>query len=128
MKSKALSPDVSVIVCTYNHGKWIERCLRSLVNQDFIKNDKTFTWFDVQGTETRKYVQGRKIKFDARTKTISQPKLAIGRELEKNGKVEGEDFWWMVKTDEGHGFYKEANKMELYSELEEFFGRYLKDS
>ena len=42
--------------------------------------------------------------------------------------VEGEDFWWMVKTDEGHGFYKEANKMELYSELEEFFGRYLKNS
>ena len=54
--------------------------------------------------------------------------LGIKRELEKNGKVEGEDFWWMVKTDEGHGFYKEANKMELYSELEEFFGRYLKDS
>jgi len=53
--------------------------------------------------------------------------IAIG-ELEKNGKVEGEDFWWMVKTDEGHGFFKEANKIELYSELEEFFGRYLKDS
>ena len=52
----------------------------------------------------------------------------LRRELEKNGKVEGEDFWWMVKTDEGHGFYKEANKMELYSELEEFFSRYLKDS
>ena len=52
----------------------------------------------------------------------------LRRELEKNGKVEGKDFWWMVKTDEGHGFYKEANKMELYSELEEFFGRYLKDS
>ena len=50
----------------------------------------------------------------------------LRRELEKNGKVEGKDFWWMVKTDEGHGFYKEANKMELYSELEEFFGRYLK--
>ena len=48
--------------------------------------------------------------------------------LEKNGKVEGEDFWCMVKTDEGHGFYKEANKMELYTELEKFFGRYLKDS
>jgi len=40
MKSKALSPDVSVIVCTYNHGKWIERCLRSLVNQDFIKKEE----------------------------------------------------------------------------------------
>ena len=52
----------------------------------------------------------------------------LRRELEKNGKEEGKDFWWLVKTDEGHGFYKEANKIELYSELEEFFGRYLKDS
>ena len=52
----------------------------------------------------------------------------LRRELEKNGKEEGKDFWWLVKTDEGHGFFKEANKIELYSELEEFFGRYLKDS
>ena len=34
------SPDVSVIVCAYNHGKWIERCLRSLVNQDFVKKNE----------------------------------------------------------------------------------------
>ena len=40
MKNKFGSPDVSVIVCAYNHGKWIERCLRSLVNQDFIKKDE----------------------------------------------------------------------------------------
>ena len=50
----------------------------------------------------------------------------LRRELEKNGKKEGEDFWWLVKGDEGHGFYKEANKIELYTELENFFGRYLK--
>ncbi len=40
MKHKGTSPDVSVIVCTYNHAKWIERCLRSLINQDFIKKDE----------------------------------------------------------------------------------------
>ena len=34
------APDVSVIVCAYNHGKWIERCLRSLVNQDFVKKNE----------------------------------------------------------------------------------------
>jgi len=39
MKTKAISPDVSVIVCAFNHGKWIERCLRSLINQDFIKKE-----------------------------------------------------------------------------------------
>ena len=43
----------------------------------------------------------------------------------KNGKIEGEDFWWMMKADEGHGFRLEENKMELYSELDDFFGRYL---
>jgi len=28
--------DISVIVCAYNHEKWIERCIRSLNNQSFI--------------------------------------------------------------------------------------------
>ena len=28
--------DISVIVCTYNHEKWIERCIRSLDNQILI--------------------------------------------------------------------------------------------
>ena len=49
----------------------------------------------------------------------------LRRELNKNGKKQGEDYWWLVKGDEGHGFVGEANKVELYSELEEFFGRYL---
>ena len=40
MKNKLRSPDVSVIVCTYNHAKWIERCLRSLLNQDFVRKDE----------------------------------------------------------------------------------------
>ena len=32
--------DVSIIVCAYNHEKWIERCIRSLNNQILInKND-----------------------------------------------------------------------------------------
>jgi len=32
--------DVSIIICVYNHEKWIERCVRSLNNQILIsKND-----------------------------------------------------------------------------------------
>ena len=27
------------IVCSFNHEKWIERCLRSLINQKIIKQD-----------------------------------------------------------------------------------------
>ena len=32
-------PDITVVVCTFNHGAWIERCIRSLLNQKFIKKD-----------------------------------------------------------------------------------------
>ena len=34
-------PDISVLVCTYNHATWIERCIRSLLNQNYI-NSKDF--------------------------------------------------------------------------------------
>ena len=37
---KTLFPDISVIVCAYNHEKWIERCIRSIINQVNIKKDK----------------------------------------------------------------------------------------
>ena len=33
-------PEISVIVCIYNHGAWIERCIRSLILQKNIKQDK----------------------------------------------------------------------------------------
>lgn len=29
-------PEISVIVCSYNHGKWLERCIRSLAHQEDI--------------------------------------------------------------------------------------------
>lgn len=39
MKNKLTKvPDISVIVCCYNHEKWIERCLRSLLLQEHINN------------------------------------------------------------------------------------------
>ena len=30
--------DISVLVCSYNHASWIERCIRSLLNQNYIKS------------------------------------------------------------------------------------------
>ena len=33
-------PEISIIVCSYNHGKWIERCLRSILHQVGIKQDQ----------------------------------------------------------------------------------------
>lgn len=32
-------PEISVIVCSYNHEKWLERCIRSLVHQEDIRQD-----------------------------------------------------------------------------------------
>lgn len=32
-------PEISVIVCSYNHAKWIERCIRSIVHQENIDPD-----------------------------------------------------------------------------------------
>jgi len=32
-------PEVSVIVTSYNYGFWLERCLRSLINQKFIDSN-----------------------------------------------------------------------------------------
>lgn len=37
---KILLPDISIIVCAYNHGKWLERCIRSIINQTNIKKNK----------------------------------------------------------------------------------------
>ena len=36
IKKKITLPDISVIVCAYNHDKWIERCVRSIKNQSII--------------------------------------------------------------------------------------------
>jgi glycosyltransferase involved in cell wall biosynthesis len=33
-------PDISVIVCAHNHGKWLERCIRSLNHQQNITKDE----------------------------------------------------------------------------------------
>jgi len=32
-------PSISVIVCSYNHERWISRCLRSIINQNNIQNN-----------------------------------------------------------------------------------------
>ena len=97
--------------------------------------DVNLTWSGVEVTVTDEYLDLTRVSVNMEQsrafrdwRVPIQHAQKLKRELEKNGKVEVEDFWWMVKTDEGHGFYKEANKMELYSELEKFFGRYLKDS
>jgi len=33
-------PEISIIVCIYNQGKWIERCLRSIIHQVGVKKNE----------------------------------------------------------------------------------------
>ena len=50
-------PDISVIVCTYNHGAWIERCIRSLLNQNFInKNNYEIILIEDKSTDSTQNV------------------------------------------------------------------------
>jgi glycosyltransferase involved in cell wall biosynthesis len=37
--SDAVLPEISVIVCSHNHEKWIERCIRSLAHQEDIRRE-----------------------------------------------------------------------------------------
>lgn len=37
----------------------------------------------------------------------------------------GKPYEWMVKPKEGHGFYSEANREELYQRMEAFLGKYI---
>jgi len=38
---KKILPEVSIIICAYNHEKWIKKCLLSLIAQKYLKK-KTF--------------------------------------------------------------------------------------
>ena len=47
--------------------------------------------------------------------------LAIGGETEAARKA----YEWLVKNDEGHGFSKEENRIELYTAMASFFDKYI---
>ena len=41
MSNKKITiPEISIIICCYNHEKWIERCLRSILHQKNIKDNE----------------------------------------------------------------------------------------
>ena len=77
---KNFLPDISVIICTYNHDKWIERCIRSLKNQIIInKKDIEIILVDDASTDnTQKVIKNLKefsgIKVIKNKKNIGLPK------------------------------------------------------
>ena len=44
--------------------------------------------------------------------------------MEKNGHKFNDDNW-VVKSNEGHGFRKEENRLELYEKMDEFLAKHL---
>jgi dipeptidyl aminopeptidase/acylaminoacyl peptidase len=40
-------------------------------------------------------------------------------------KDKGKPFEWLMHENEGHGFRKEENNMELYTRMGDFFAKYL---
>ena len=73
-------PDITVVVCTFNHGAWIERCIRSLLNQKFIKKDDfEIILIDDKSTDSTKKILKNfsdleNIKIHSNKKNIGLPK------------------------------------------------------
>ena len=79
MKKNTL-PDISVIICTYNHDKWIERCVRSVKNQIIINKQEIEIIIIDDGSKdnTKKVIANLKtiadIKFISNKKNLGLPK------------------------------------------------------
>ena len=75
IKKKIILPDISVIVCAYNHDKWIERCVRSIKNQSIINKNEVEIIIVDDGSK------------DNTSKVISNLKVFAGIKVIKNKKI-----------------------------------------
>ncbi len=58
-------------------------------------------------------------------RVVKQHATDLRDALEDRG-IELSDDEWIMKKDEGHGFRKEENRIELYTKMEKFLGKHLK--
>lgn len=58
-------------------------------------------------------------------RVVKKHAIELREALEKRG-IELSDDEWIMKENEGHGFQKEENKIELYTKMERFLAKYLK--
>ena len=55
-----INEKVSVIVCTFNQGKWLKKCLDSLINQEFfLKKDYEIILIDDASKDLTKTILKR---------------------------------------------------------------------
>ena len=73
-------PEISIIVCIYNQGKWIERCIRSIIHQVGVKkNDFEIILINDASTDyTKKILKNfrnfKNIKISHNTKNLGLPR------------------------------------------------------
>jgi dipeptidyl aminopeptidase/acylaminoacyl peptidase len=58
-------------------------------------------------------------------RVVKQHATDLRDKLEQRG-IKLTDDEWIMKKDEGHGFRKEENRLELYTKMEKFLAKYLK--
>tara|TARA_B100000035_G_C21019726_1_gene563496 strand:- start:1050 stop:1709 length:660 start_codon:yes stop_codon:yes gene_type:complete len=97
-----INEKVSVIVCTFNQGKWLKKCLDSLINQKFfLKRDYEVILIDdaskdLTKTILKKYKKNKNIKVFRNKKNLGLPKsLNIGLNKSINKyivRVDADDF------------------------------------
>ncbi len=58
------------------------------------------------------------------------PRVSIQHATDLKSEMDKHDksYQWMVKNNEGHGFRKEENRIELYTEMIKFFDKYIGDN
>ena len=94
-------PEITIIVCSYNHGKWIERCIRSILNQVVIKQDQfeIIIVDDASKDYTRKILT--KFKKFKNIKILTNNKnLGLPRSLNKAIKVSSGRYVVRVDSDD----------------------------
>ena len=93
--------DISVIVCTYNHEKWIERCLRSLQNQLYInqKNFEIILIDDGSKDNTKKILRKLK-KLENLTVVTNNKNIGLTKSLNKALKISSGRYVVRVDSDD----------------------------
>ncbi len=94
-------PDISVIVCSHNHGAWIERCIRSLLNQNFVKkNDYEIILIDDKSTDSTKSIIKNLSEFENIRIYSNKKNLGLPMSLNKAIKISKGRYVTRVDSDD----------------------------
>ncbi len=94
---KSTIPEISIIVCCYNHEKWVERCLRSILHQKNIKDNE----YEVIIVDDNSSDNSYKIikKFDFNNFFIIKNKRNLGLPLSINKAIHKAQGRYIVRVD-----------------------------